>query len=157
MRAYIYQAKQLIAMDESGTSDPYVEIYSPHPQDNDKEGKKKRRTCNQSMTNNPLWYHTCQYIVEFFNLEEAPPIILNIFDTDEGLFDSDDDFMGRSIITINELIELGMIKKSFKSFESRDYVPEPKWFPVKANQSDPHNPENDGMILASFTIHEYDG
>lgn len=100
MRAYIYQAKNLVAMDDTGTSDPYVEIYSPHPLDNNEEGKKNRKTNTQFMTNNPLWYHTCQFIVEYYNLEEAPPIILNVFDTDEGLLDSTDDFMGRAVINI---------------------------------------------------------
>jgi Ca2+-dependent lipid-binding protein len=47
MRAYIYQAKNLIAMDESGTSDPFVEIYSSNPKDNNEKQRKLRKTETQ--------------------------------------------------------------------------------------------------------------
>jgi len=39
--------------------------------------------------------------MDFDKPSEAPPIILDIYDKDEGVFDADD-FLGRAIIFMNE-------------------------------------------------------
>jgi hypothetical protein len=36
--------------------------------------------------------------MEFNSIDKAAPIILNFFDVDVGMFDSEDDYMGRAII-----------------------------------------------------------
>jgi hypothetical protein len=37
------------------------------------------------------------------SLELAPPIVMNIYDTDCGLFDSKPDFLGRSVIHLTDI------------------------------------------------------
>jgi hypothetical protein len=45
------------------------------------------KTTVVEQTNNPLWYETKDFDVEFSSLDDAPPIILNVFDTDDvGVF-----------------------------------------------------------------------
>lgn len=99
MRAYIYQGRNLPGMDDSGASDPYVEVYNPSP-DTNTDAVFKTEVQNQ--TNNPLYYQTIEFVIEYFNLDDAPPIILNVYDTDDGMFESDD-YMGRAVISLNDL------------------------------------------------------
>ena len=40
---------------------------------------------------------------EFNTIERAPPLVLNIFDTDEDLLDSTDDYIGRAVIFLQEV------------------------------------------------------
>lgn len=99
VRCAIYQGSLLPPADSNGTSDPYVEIWSPSEQ--------RQRTATSCDTNNPIYYELKEFYIEKpknVTLEESPPIILNIFDTDEGLFDSDD-FMGRAVVFLHEILD----------------------------------------------------
>ena len=40
-------------------------------------------------------------LYDMADIENAPPIVLNIWDRDEGIVDSDD-YLGRSVIYLNE-------------------------------------------------------
>lgn len=97
IRAYIYQAESLPPCDESGASDPYIQVWTPDEQD--------IRTAVVEQTNNPIYYEIKDFMLEFNELDDAPPIILNFFDTDEaGMFSllgDDDDYMGRAIIFLD--------------------------------------------------------
>jgi hypothetical protein len=43
------------------------------------------KTENCEDTNNPIYYETKEIIYQFDDIESAPPIVLNIFDFDEGV------------------------------------------------------------------------
>ena len=47
---------------------------------------------------NPIYYETIEMLYDFADLDSAPPIVLNIWDHDDALLDSSDDFLGRSVI-----------------------------------------------------------
>jgi hypothetical protein len=64
------------------------------------------RTKTNNDTNNPIFYEVLETIVQFNSLENATPIILNVFDTDEDLLDSTDDFIGRAVIFLNQIGDL---------------------------------------------------
>jgi len=47
---------------------------------------------------NPIFFSAVEIFYDFNTINDAPPIILNIWDKDDELFDSTDDFIGRAII-----------------------------------------------------------
>jgi hypothetical protein len=51
---------------------------------------------------NPIFYEVKETEYEMINLELSPPIVLNIFDTDEDFLDADDDFLGRAVIFMKD-------------------------------------------------------
>lgn len=81
--------------DSTGTSDPYVEVWSPD--------ENKIRTENCEDTNNPIYFETKEIIYEFSDYENAPPIVLNIFDCDDGVLGVGDseDYIGRAVIFLD--------------------------------------------------------
>jgi len=126
IRCAIYQCSLLPPADSNGTSDPYVEIWQPDV--------KKIRTETSSDTNNPIYYELKEFYVEKprnVDLDEAPPIILNIFDTDEGFLDAEDDYMGRAVIFLHEIenddqINDGALDKlPFRGLSITDDIPYP--------------------------------
>ena len=64
----------------------------------------------------------------FNDLDRAPPVILNVFDTDEGLLDSTDDYIGRAVIFLNK-VELSL----------NETIPYPVKYPVKRDINDSHD------------------
>lgn len=78
------------------------------------------------------------------NFEASPPIVLNVFDRDDGILDSGDDFLGRAVIPLNEanLVQEGQ--------GDVNTPPTPKWHVVKAGFSK-HLPSC-GEILCSFAM-----
>lgn len=79
-------------------------------------------------------------------MDDAPPIILNIFDTDDvGVFSFQsqseaDDYIGKAIIFMDEIEDLA----------SDDHIPVPKWYPVKYSMSSPWDSKSGAAILVSF-------
>ena len=84
--------------------------------------------------------------MEFSSLDDAPPIILNVFDTDDvGVFSFQsqseaDDYIGRAIIFMQDIEDLA----------TDDHIPDPKWYPVKYSMVSPWDPKNGAKILVSF-------
>ena len=137
IRCYLYQAENLPPCDATGASDPYIECWTPN--------NETVKTLHVEQTNNPLYYETKEYLSEFTNIDEAPPIILNFYDTDAGIFDSEDDYMGRAIIFLNDIDDLS----------SDDRIPKPQWFDVKYSMNSPHD-DHGPEVLASFAVVDYD-
>jgi Ca2+-dependent lipid-binding protein len=98
VRVSIYQCESLPPADSNGTSDPYIEVWTPND--------KSIRTKTQDDTNNPIFYEVKEIDFEYESLETAPPIILRIYDTDAELFDSTDDFIGQAVIFLTEVENL---------------------------------------------------
>lgn len=61
------------------------------------------RTATCEDTNNPIYYEVKEFIMEFDHIERAPPILMNIFDTDEDFMDTTDDFIGRATVFLKDL------------------------------------------------------
>jgi Ca2+-dependent lipid-binding protein len=93
IRVYIYQARDLPAADASGDSDPFITVWDT--------SEKVRKTDIVEDNTNPSYYQTLEidYEVRDFNdITTYPPFILDVFDSDTGLMDSSDDFLGRAMI-----------------------------------------------------------
>uniref|UniRef100_A0A8C4YT59 Dysferlin n=1 Tax=Gopherus evgoodei TaxID=1825980 RepID=A0A8C4YT59_9SAUR len=91
LRCYIYQARDLIAMDKDSFSDPYAIVSFLH---------QSQKTVVVKNTLNPLWDQTLIfYEIEIFgdpqNVADVPPnIVVEIYDHDTY---GADEFMGRCI------------------------------------------------------------
>ena len=51
-----------------------------------------------------IFYELKEFYVEIPKnvcIEESPPVILNVFDTDEGMLSSKDEFMGRAVVFLH--------------------------------------------------------
>jgi Ca2+-dependent lipid-binding protein len=121
----------LPAADSEGSSDPYIQVWSTD--------KKKAVTPVVEDNCNPIFFSTLEIYYDFTTPAEAPPIILNVWDKDEDLFDSTDDFIGRSVIFLKDA-----------ALSEDDTIPQPKWHKVVMGFSD--NEPSIGEILCSFAL-----
>jgi hypothetical protein len=135
VRAYIYQCRDLPSADSDGQSDPYIEAWNP-------EGERAiTRVIDDNL--NPIFYQTLEVNMYTSTMKSAPPLVLNIYDSDEGMFDSTDDFIGRAIIDINKV-----------PYAEDDTILPPTWHPVVMGFGD--GAAHQGEILASFAVVESD-
>lgn len=65
----------------------------------------KTEICND--TNNPIFYEVKEFTFESsanskgeIDLLNAPPIVLNVYDNDDGYIDNTDDLIGRAVIDL---------------------------------------------------------
>ncbi len=80
IRIFCWQARDLPAADESGSSDPFIQIT-----DSD-------RTQNTAViwdNVNPLFYQGIDAIYEANSIEELPPVIVDLYDRDTAIVGSD--------------------------------------------------------------------
>jgi Ca2+-dependent lipid-binding protein len=83
----------LPAADSNGTSDPFVKVWDM--------SEKQKKTAVIEDNNNPLYYETVEMeyeVRDLHDLESYPPFILDVYDMDNDLFDSSDDYLARAII-----------------------------------------------------------
>ena len=77
-----------------------------------------------------MYYEVIQTNLEIPNIDEAPPLLLDMYDSEAGEgflgMDGNDDFMGRAVIYLNRVHDLSR----------GDRIPAPKWYPVKFNEDD---------------------
>ena len=93
-------------------------------------------------------------MLEFNDLDDAPPIVLNVMDKDPKSFFSsgaddgaNDDYIGRCIIFLDKI---GKINDPTTHISEDDVIPTPCWYPVKFAMNSPYSEENGGRILLSF-------
>jgi Ca2+-dependent lipid-binding protein len=120
----------LPAADSDGASDPYIEVWSTD--------KEKPKTPVVEDNCNPIFFSTLEVYYDFSKPEEAPPIILNIWDKDTAILDSDD-FIGRAVVFLKDA-----------AISNDDTIPEPKWHNVIMGFSE--NEPSIGQILCSFSV-----
>ncbi|XP_042326048.1 dysferlin isoform X4 [Sceloporus undulatus] len=123
LRCYIYQARDLIAMDKDSFSDPYAIVSFLH---------QSQKTVVSKNTLNPIWDQTLIfYEIEIFgdpqNIADSPPnIVVEIYDHDTY---GADEFLGRCICK-----------------PSMERMPRLAWYPVvRGNHSA-------GELLAAFEL-----
>ncbi|CAG9316505.1 unnamed protein product [Blepharisma stoltei] len=124
--AHVFQARDLPAADGVGLSDPYLVIYCAGV-----EVSTKNKPREQTL--NPRWYETFPMQIRIPTIEDAPPVILSVFDYDVI---SKDDMMGRALINLSD------------ASLNTEIVARPKWYPINLG-----TPESEkGAILCSFTL-----
>ncbi|XP_063717173.1 dysferlin-like isoform X4 [Symsagittifera roscoffensis] len=129
MRAYIYQARDLLSSDDDGYSDPFCRVVI---------GNRSQKTTTQKLTVNPTWNQTLLFKnLEFYDspehlAEHPPPVVVEIFDWDSI---GSDDFLGRVTITPTVKIQPTQGKKA-----------ELDWHPVTSFG------ESAGEILCAFEL-----
>lgn len=112
LRCYIFQCKNLPSADSDGTADPKVRVFAPLGKDEETSVVRDNL--------NPIFTQVLDINYQFSSLEDAPPVVLSVFDSDENenLFGGDDDFMGRAFINLGDyLIQTSHIKQQLKQFK----------------------------------------
>uniref|UniRef100_A0A8C3Y8P9 Dysferlin n=1 Tax=Catharus ustulatus TaxID=91951 RepID=A0A8C3Y8P9_CATUS len=123
LRCYLYQARDLMAMDKDSFSDPYAIVSFLH---------QSQKTVVEKNTLNPTWDQTLIfYEIEIFgnpqDVAESPPnILVEIYDHDTY---GADEFMGRCICR-----------------PSLEHSPRLSWYPVLKSG------RNVGELLAAFEL-----
>lgn len=115
IRCYLFQCRDIPAADDDGSSDPFIRVWSCD------EKKIDTKIIDDNL--NPIFMTCKDVIYDFDTEEEAPPIILEVYDADIGLLTDSEDFLGRAVINIKD------------SHYTSDpvVIPEPKWHDIKYN------------------------
>lgn len=129
VRCFCWQARDLPAADESGTSDPFIQI-------TDSDRTQNTHVIWDNV--NPLFYQGLDAIYEANSVEELPPIIIDVFDKDEQLVGKDkEDFLARSLIYVQNL-----------NYSDGDTIPKPQWHKLYYKKGGPSS----GEVLLSFAV-----
>jgi len=142
IRCFLFQCRDIPAADEDGASDSYISVWNPNNED------LRTRKIEDSV--NPIYYETIEMLYDFADLDSAPPVILNIWDYDDALMDSTDDFLGRAVIYLNDPKTSTNIRDFGDDEAKYNGVPMPEWHDIKFgfDQSAP----SCGQVLCSFVI-----
>lgn len=123
LRCYLYQARDLLAMDKDSFSDPYAIVSFLH---------QSQKTVTIRNTLNPTWDQTLIfYEVELFgdaedSMVNPPNVVVELYDQDSY---GADEFMGRCVCR-----------------PSMDPSPRLSWFPIRQGE------KNAGELLAAFQL-----
>ena len=110
IRCFIFQCKDIPSADSDGASDPYIKIWNPD------DKKVQTRVIDDNI--NPIFFEALEIYYDFDRIENAPPIVLDIWDKDDFL--DGDDYLGRSVIFLKDA-----------ALCHDDTLPQPKWHDVK--------------------------
>ncbi len=131
VRIFCWQARDLPAADETGSSDAFLRIT-----DSGKTLETKVIWDNV----NPLFYEGIDAIYEANSQEELPPIIVECFDKDEELIGKDsEDFLSRALIYYKDLQG---------DYSTDDTIPTPTWHKLYYKKGGAVS----GEVLLSFAI-----
>jgi hypothetical protein len=72
-----------------------------------------------SVIEDPIFFEAKEIYYDYDNINDAPPVVLNIWDKDDDLLDSDD-YLGRCVVYLNKA-----------SISQDDTIPTPLWHDVK--------------------------
>lgn len=84
------------------------------------------------------------------DLESYPPFILDVFDEDQELLDSSDDFLARAIVEPEDCAI--SLQKDFEVDTNLEIPPVPRWHPLHFLPGEPKS----GEILVSFSVSAID-
>jgi len=156
LRSHIFQGKELTAADDTGMSDPYLQVrFGTAFKETSviKETLYPRYTHQLNLdldldldfrethvikeTLYPRWYETVDFKMKLpTNQEMRPDINVLVFDED----DWGSDFLGRFIVPSKTV--------------QQKYNPDPQWYDVICGDEDTGTKE--GMILCSFQLMKFD-
>ena len=139
IRCFIFQCRDIPSADSDGSSDSYISVWNP-------EGESyKTRTIDDSL--NPIYFETIEMLYDMADLETAPPIVFNIWDSDNELLDNTDDFLGRAVIYLKD----ASTNLEFGDDEARcNDVPKPIWHDIRIGFDE--NTPACGQVLCSFVV-----
>jgi C2 domain len=129
VRVFCWQARDLPAADDTGSSDPFIQI-------TDCDRSQKTQVIWDNV--NPLFYEGLDAIYEANSQEELPPVIIDLYDKDEAAIGADsEDFLSRALIYINQI-----------TFATDDTIPVPIWHKLYYKKGGAVS----GEVLLSFAI-----
>lgn len=144
LRCYIFQCRDLPSADAEGSSDPYIKVWNC-------DNKDVKTKCIEDNLN-PIFYETVDVPFEFHKKENAPPIVLDLWDQDpEILGIGEDDFLGRAVISLSQS---SLVEQATSTAAQIEQVPTPRWHDVKASFVDAA--PSCGQVLCSFALVEPD-
>ncbi len=92
---------------------------------------------------NPIFMECKEVGIDFLHKEfkDAPPVILDVMDADDGWVSNSADFLGRCTIPLKELHDKGHLQiiSGDKSKEENDTINKPEWYDIKFG-TDPGSP-----------------
>lgn len=101
---------------------------------------------------NPIFYEVRDVWFDCISLELAPPFVFTVYDTDAGLLDASDDFLGRAVIHLSDINPDS--SKLLAEKETANIPPNPKWYGFRSSFD--KNVAKSGEICVSFNITMYD-
>jgi hypothetical protein len=128
VRCYIFQSKNLPSADKNSQSDPYFDIFNPEREDK-KEGVRRHDGRSRTIKDNqnPIFLETHDVDMLFHNKEEAAPIVIDLFDEDNGVIDNSDDFLGRVLIPLSD----SSVADFTQGLGDHNIPPRPKWHDLR--------------------------
>ena len=88
----------------------------------------------------------------FDDYETYPPLVFDVYDQDNELLDSSDDYLARAILHPKDLDYAIVHQNQFSENRSLEIPTKPKWYPLRYAAGEPIS----GEILASFAVAEMD-
>ena len=141
IRCFIFQCRDIPSADEDGTSDAYISVWN-------QEGKEMRTKVIEDSLN-PIYFETIELQYDMADLDQAPPIVLNIWDRDAGVTDFTDDYLGRAVIYLDKAAT--NLEDAEKDEKIRDNkVPKPRWEKIRMGFDD--SQPACGEVLCSFIV-----
>lgn len=98
LRCMIFQCRDLPAADSDGSSDPFVKIFNTNGDD--------VVTSVIEDNTNPIFMECKDIGIDFLDdkkFTDAPPVVLDVLDSDEGMISTTADFLGRAIIYLRDI------------------------------------------------------
>lgn len=138
VRVFIWQARDLPAADDSGSSDPFVVV-------TDSDRSKSTSVIWDNV--NPLFYEGIDAEYEANKIEEMPPFVIDVYDKDESIIGSDsEDFLSRATLYLKDLKDSCVMAIEDKS--KADSIPRPSWYNLYYKKGGAVS----GQILLSFVV-----
>ena len=145
VRCYLFQCRNLPAADDDGASDPIITIFNTINLDVEDRMKSQVKE-TQKIDNNcdPMFYEVLELAIDYFEGEDFPPFIFDVYDVDKALITKDTrDYLGRAVIQLKD----SSYKTVDEMTDSEDLKPDvPKWHPIRYAAGMPAS----GEILVSF-------
>ena len=146
VRCYLFQCRNLPAADDDGASDPIITIFNTINSEGGEDLIKRQVKETQKIENNcdPMFYEVIELTIDYFDGEEFPPFIFDVYDVDKAFITKDTrDYLGRAVIQLKD----SSYKTVDKMTDSEDLKPDvPKWHPIRYAAGMPAS----GEILVSF-------
>jgi hypothetical protein len=119
VRAYCFQARDLPAADENGSSDPFIRI-------TDTGKAQDTRVIFDNV--NPIFYQALDLGYEANREEDMPPIIIDLFDMDVNTVTKNSvEFLSRAVLSLEDILP----------YSTTDAIVTPKWYPLRFKKGGP--------------------
>ena len=89
-------------------------------------------------------------LYDMADIDNAPPIVLNIWDRDEDILDSTDDYLGRAVIYLKDASSNLSEGGGGEDDAHCNRIPQPKWHDIRVGFDETQPPC--GQVLCSFII-----